>query len=88
MTSNNHSSNDLPVPYERNKYIRANIVNFIICYFDDEHQNKKSTFPNAFSDKKTPTHAHTNTQTKNPTKTERVTLFCFYKPHVEMTEFP
>lgn len=64
MTSNNHSSNDLPVLYERNKYIHANIVNFIICYFDDEHQNKTSTFPNAFSDKQknpnTRTHKHTD----------------------------
>lgn len=40
------------------------------------------------TNKKHPTHAHTNTQTKNLTKKEIVTLSCFYKPHVEMTEFP
>lgn len=33
-------------------------------------------------------HTHTNTETKNPTEKERVTYLVFYKPHVEMMEFP
>lgn len=82
-TCNNHSNNDLPVPYETNKYVPANIVNFIMRYFDDAHQNKKST--NAFSEKqsKTPACTHTHKHTdKKPNRKREGNFVLFFINHM------
>lgn len=74
-------------PMEQTNTYMPNTVNFIILYFEDAPPNKKSTFPNVRNKKNPNTLTHKRTE-KKLTKKERVTLSCFYKPHVEMTEFP